>query len=212
MQPSPDSFAKGIAALILAAGQAERMGQAKVLLEWTEGKTILEHIVEQVHAVVDDVTVITGAYHVDVAIAAQRANVVTLHNSDFAGGEMLSSLKIGLQYLMADAEIEAVLVVLGDQPQIEVSTIHAVLEAYRAGSGTIVAPRFEGQRGHPVLFGRVHWQAICDLPAGAAPRMLFAAQPESVYHVEVSSDSVVRDIDTPADYAAERKRAGLSPS
>jgi molybdenum cofactor cytidylyltransferase len=160
---------------------------------------------------VDDVTVITGAYHADVSIAAQRANVVTLHNANYARGEMLSSLKIGLQYLLADPQIEAALVVLGDQPQIEISTIKAVIDAYRAGSGTIVAPRFEGQRGHPVLFGRIHWQAICDLPADAAPRMLFASHPESVYHVDVSSDSIVRDIDTPADYAAERQRAGLPP-
>lgn len=210
MQPILDEAANGIAALILAAGQAERMGQAKVLLQWTQDRTILEHIIQQVHAVVEDVTVITGAYQADVAIAAQQANAATLRNADYARGEMLSSLKIGLQHLMADPLIEAALVVLGDQPQIEISTIQAVLEAYRAGAGTIVAPRFEGQRGHPVLFGRDHWQAICDLPADAAPRMLFASRPESVYHVDVSSDSVLRDIDTPADYAAERKRAGLA--
>lgn len=212
MRSSSETSVSGVAALILAAGRAARMGQAKVLLEWGEGATILVHIIQQVRSVVSDVRVITGAYQADVARAAQQASAVTLHNPEYEDGEMLSSLKIGLQSLMPDGQIEAALVVLGDQPQIEVSTITSVIEAYRSGSGTIVAPRFDGQRGHPVLFAREHWPSICDLPVDAAPRLLFAVRPESVFYVDVSTDSVLRDIDTPADYAAERKRAGFSPA
>lgn len=202
-----------VAALVLAAGKAERMGRAKVLLEWVEGRTILEHVIQQLRqsGVVDEIIVITGAYEAAVTEAAQRAKAVTLANPDYAAYDMLSSLKVGLNALQPQLSTSAALVVLGDQPQIEIATLQAVVQAYREGKGTIVVPQFNKQRGHPVLFGRAHWESLCDLPPETAPRAVLAASPEAVFPVPVANDSILRDIDTPGDYAEERKRAGLHP-
>lgn len=202
-----------IAALVLAAGKAERMGRAKVLLEWSEGRTILEHIIHQLRqsVVIDEIIVITGAYGDTVTEIALRANAVPLPNPDYATYDMLSSLKVGLNALQSEPQIDAALVVLGDQPQLEIATLQAVIHAYRERKGTIVVPQFNKQRGHPVLFGRAHWVALCNLPPEAAPRAVLAASPEAVFAVPVMNDSILRDIDTPDDYAEERKRAGLHP-
>ncbi len=201
-----------VASVILAAGKAERMGQAKVLLEWMPNTTILEHIIDQLQKsqVVDPIIVITGAYGLYVTKIAQRAGAVTVHNPDYTTYDMLSSLKAGLRHLQEHQTIQGALVVLGDQPQIEITTIQSVVQAYWDGKGTIVAPQFDGQRGHPILFDMAHWDAICHLPDDAAPRALFAASPQAVFRVEIGSDSILRDIDTPSDYAEERKRAGLA--
>jgi CTP:molybdopterin cytidylyltransferase MocA len=48
-----------------------------------------------------------------------------------------------------------------------------------------------------------------DLPAGGAPRDVINAHADEAYFVEVNTDSVLRDIDTPDDYQQERRRAGL---
>jgi CTP:molybdopterin cytidylyltransferase MocA len=64
---APDFVQSGFAAVVLAAGEARRMGmnQPKVLLPWHPGATILDHILHQLteSGVIDRVIVVTGAYH-----------------------------------------------------------------------------------------------------------------------------------------------------
>lgn len=55
-----------------------------------------------------------------------------------------------------------------------------------------------------------YWPEILDLPRGAAPRDVINAHADQIYYVNVDTDSVLRDIDTPADYQEARKRAGLA--
>ena len=111
---------------------------------------------------------------------------------------MLSSLQVGLKAI--GKANHACLVVLGDQPAIEPEIINRLMEAYYRGRGRIVAPFYRNQRGHPILIDKAFWQAIIELPEGAAPRDAIRASEDEIYHVEVNSDSVLRDIDTPEDY------------
>jgi len=196
-----------VGAVVLAAGMSRRMGEAKVLLPWLGGKTILEHIIQQlILARVDPILVITGNRAADVRLAAERAGAETVHNPDFESGEMLSSLKVGLRAL--PAQVAAALVVLGDQPRIQPRIVEQVIMAYAEGKGEIVAPSYEMRRGHPILIDRRYWSEILDLPASGAPRDVINRYP--VAHVNVDTDGVLRDVDTPEDYRDERGRAGLS--
>ena len=198
-----------VAAVMLAAGLSTRMGQPKVLLPWTRKTTILEHILMQlILARMDHITVVTGNRAGEVTRLATARGVETVHNPLYESGEMLSSLQTGLASL--PDRIAAALVVLGDQPRIEPKVIGQLLMAYAEGQGYIVAPRFEKQRGHPILIDRRFWPEIMALPPGSAPRDVINRYPELVTHVDVNTDSVLGDVDTPDDYRRERRRAGLS--
>jgi molybdenum cofactor cytidylyltransferase len=197
-----------IAALILAAGMSRRMGQPKVLLPWTRKHTILEHIISQLSlARVDHITVVTGNRAGEVRRRAAAQGVEVVHNPDYETGEMLSSLKAGLKAL--PAHIAAALVVLGDQPRIQPRVVNQLAMAYAEGRGPIVAPRFESQRGHPILIDRRYWQEFLALPADAAPRDVINHYKDQVAFVDVDTDSILGDVDTPEDYQQERWRAGL---
>lgn len=197
-----------VGAVILAAGMSSRMGQHKVLMPWIDGRTILEHIIHQLlQSKVDAITVVTGHRAKEVADKVKPLEVQTVYNRAYKTGEMLSSLKAGLQ--AQPPHVSAVLVVLGDQPRIQPRVIYQVLMAYAEGRGEIVAPRFEGERGHPILIDRRFWAEILDLPADGAPRDVLKRHPELIAHVDVDTDSILRDVDTPADYQDERGRAGL---
>ncbi len=199
-----------VGAVVLAAGLSRRMGQPKVLLPWSDRKTILEHILEQlVLARVPHIVVVTGHRADEVESRAARLGVPTVRNPDFAAGEMLSSLKVGLQAL--PAQVSAALVVLGDQPRIQPRVIADVLTAYAEGAGHIVAPSYQMRRGHPILIDRRYWPEILSLPPGGAPRDVINRHSDQVAYVNVDTDSVLRDVDTPEDYQQERRRAGLSP-
>lgn len=199
---------RSVGAVVLAAGKASRMGQPKVLLPWANGATILEHILSQLILTrIDHITVVTGSRAADVRHLALKSGVEVAHNPDYATGEMLSSLKTGLQAL--PAHLAGALVVLADQPRIQPRVINQLLMAYAEGRGQIIAPRYQGQRGHPILFDRRFWPEILELPADSAPRAILQRHPEAVYFVDVDTDSILGDIDTPEDYQQERRRAGL---
>ena len=194
-----------VGAVVLAAGLSRRMGEPKVLLPWGEGQTIIEHILEQLlMARVDHIVTVTGNQSERVSAIAQALEVPTVFNADFATGEMLSSLKVGLRAL--PDQVGAALVVLGDQPSLQARVVTQVIQRYAEGAGDIVAPSFERRRGHPILIDRRYWREILALPDDGAPRDVINAHSDRIAYVEVPSDSVLRDVDTPDDYRAERAR------
>jgi len=102
--------------------------------------------------------------------------------------------------------------VLGDQPRVQPRVIGKLLAAYFEGRGEIVVPSYQMRRGHPILVDRRYWQEILALPPEGAPRDVINAYADRIAYVEVDTDSVLRDVDTPDDYRDERQRAGLSPA
>jgi molybdenum cofactor cytidylyltransferase len=196
-----------VGAVVLAAGQSARLGRSKVLLPW-DGQTVIESIVARlVTARIPEIVVVTGFRGGDVARALKKLPVRTVHNPGYVAGEMLSSLQVGLRDL-ADATA-ACLVVLGDQPSLDGRVINQVQAAYAARRGGIIVPEHRGQRGHPVLFDRRFWPELLALEDGA-PRDVVRRHPDHTATVEVDTDSILRDIDTPEQYRQERFWAGLS--
>lgn len=198
-----------VGAVVLAAGMSRRMGQPKVLMPWTARKTILEHILEQLLlARVPHVTVVTGHRAGEVVALAKRAGVKDVHNPDYARGEMLSSLKAGLAAM--PSHVAAALVVLGDQPRIQARVVSQVLTGYAEGVGDIIAPSYQRRRGHPILIDRRYWKEIMALPEDGSLRTIMERYKDRIGYVNVDTDSILGDVDTPDEYREERRRAGLA--
>jgi molybdenum cofactor cytidylyltransferase len=195
-----------VGAIVLAAGMSTRMGQTKALLPW-DGRTVIEAIVSRlIVARFPEIVVVTGHRGQDVARALAKLPVQTAHNPNYAQGEMLSSLQVGLSAL--SEAMAACLVVMGDQPALDGRVIHRVLTAYAEGQGEMVMPVYQGQRGHPVLIDRRYWPELLALERGA-PRDVINRYPDRVAEVPVDTDSVLRDIDTPEQYRRARFLSGL---
>jgi len=193
-------------AIVLAAGMSRRMGQPKVLLPWGD-QTVLERILSQLIGSVDETVVITGAQRQAVEALARRAGATPIHNPDYAAGEMLSSLQVGLRALIERGAAGA-LAVLADQPMVRARTVHHIIQAYAQTQKGLVAPSHNMRRGHPILIDRRYWQALLDLPPGSAPRDVINRHPDDIAYVD-ADDSVLRDIDTLEAYREELRRAGL---
>lgn len=175
------------------------MGQAKPLLPWGE-RTVIAHILSVLlECPVDEILVITGHEREAVERHLVPGPVRAVPNPHYAAGEMLSSIQAGLRSTTADAA----LIVLGDQPALERSVVEAIIAAYREGRGDIVIPSYQMRRGHPLLIGRRHWAEILALGEGQILRAFFRGVGREIHHVEVTTPSVLRDMDTPADYERE---------
>ena len=99
--------------------------------------------------------------------------------------------------------------VLGDQPRIQPKVVNQVLMAYAEGKGRIVAPTYQGDRGHPLLIDRRYWPELMAMPPGGAPRDVINKYKSEMALVPVETDSVLQDVDTPDDYKRARWQAGI---
>lgn len=162
-----------------------------------------------VRARLEEIVVVLGHQADAVKRLLKPYGVTCVVNKAYKNGEMLVSMQTGLRTL--SPRMAAALVVLGDQPRMEPRTIYKVLKAYAEGQGDIVMPSYQMRRGHPYLLDRRYWQDIWALKAGQSPREVMNANSAAIAYVEVTNDSILRDVDTPQDYRDERARAGLDP-
>ncbi|WP_144148465.1 NTP transferase domain-containing protein [Paraburkholderia sp. BCC1884] len=107
---------------------------------------------------------------------------------------MGASLAAGIE-ASADAE-EGWIVGLADMPRIATATIEDVARALDGGA-SLVAPFYQGQRGHPVGFGIEHRDALLALDGDTGARSLFMSQ--FVTRLDVDDAGILRDVDTPED-------------
>ncbi|AXE95901.1 nucleotidyltransferase family protein [Paraburkholderia sp. 22099] len=106
---------------------------------------------------------------------------------------MGASLAAGIE---ASDDAEGWIVALADMPRIAVTTIEALARALDGGA-SLVAPFYEGQRGHPVGFGVAHRDALLKLDGDAGARSLLMSQ--HVTRLDVDDPGILRDVDTPED-------------
>lgn len=201
-------MAKEIAAIILAAGLSRRMGRPKMLLPWGE-RTVLGQVLTTLRkAGIEQRIVITGAEREQVEEIARQEGAECLYNPDYASGEMLSSIQAGLQALESRAEVQAVLICLGDQPQLEVGVVREVVKAWHETQAPLIAPTYAGRRGHPWLVARTYWHEMMALHPPATARMFLHAHAAEIYHLPVQTDSILKDLDTPEEYEKEKPEGG----
>jgi len=188
--------------MILAAGESKRMGKPKLLLPFGE-KTIIETIIDSViQSKLDDVLVVLGAHREKIEKKIKDFSIKIVVNPDFKN-DMLSSVQCGFRALPED--VEASLVILGDQPEISSALINKIVEAYKKSKKGIVLPVFRKNRGHPVLIDMKYQGEIEDLNPDLGLRNLVYKHAEDILEVEVITPSILQDIDTIEDYNRELK-------
>ena len=174
------------AAIILAAGLSSRMGRFKLTLPWGDRTVIGQVVATLAAAGVDGIIVVTGHRSDEVVATLAGTNAHVVHNPDYAAGEMLSSIQAGVRALTdrrglkpppqagesrlkSAGNAPAALLCLGDQPQMQVATVQAVLSAGEADSwNRIVIPSHQMRAGHPILLPNWLWPKSWDAPAPCA--------------------------------------------
>src|SRR5258706_1321750 len=200
IEPAP-LRAPRIAAVVLAAGLASRMGSNKLLQEW-RGKPLLRWTVEATLASqAEPVIVVTGHDAAKIEAALSGLNVEFVHNAQFRDG-LSTSLKAGLAAV--PSATDGALVVLGDMPEINAGLIDRMIAAFSPADGrSICIAMHQHRRGNPVLWARRFFGDIAALAGDAGAKPLLDLHEELVCEIDADA-AVLRDIDTPEALAALR--------
>jgi molybdenum cofactor cytidylyltransferase len=192
-----------IVALLLAAGASRRFGGGlQKLTQELDGKPVVRWSAESlVGSPVDEVLVVVGNTGGPVRDALRGLECRFVENAKADEG-MASSVSAGVGALAP--EVEAALVVLGDEPLAGREPVARVVERYRRGGASVVAPLFRGVRGHPVLFARSVFPELLALAGDRGARAVADRDPARLALVDLDLPKPV-DVDTAADLARLRR-------
>jgi len=176
------------------------MGGASKMLLAADGGTLLARVARRLlDAPLDRVVVVLGHDAERVrrdAALPEDERLVCVVNDRWAEG-MATSLVAGLR---ACADAEAVLVALGDQPEVEPSVVEKLVAAWRQGAA-LALPAHGGRASHPVLFDRRLFPELLALGGDVGAR---AVVKRHLAEAAIVEGEPLRDLDTPADYDAWR--------
>ena len=182
-------------AVILAAGEAVRMGAAKPAMPFGN-KTLVGAVIDTAKAAgMDPVVVVTG-FHRESVVAAVGDSARIAHNPDAASGNM-SSLLVGID---AVGGVDAVAVLLADMPRVRAEVVNDLTRGLRESGRMVAWTQYSDGRGHPIALTTRGISAIRGLDGSKALWPFFdALKPKAVFEMAVEGARPA-DINTPADY------------
>ncbi len=186
-----------VCGIVLAAGQALRMGLIKQLMQWG-GQPLIRHVVKEVLAShFDLVKVVLGAYATEIESHLADLNVKIIYNPDYRLGQS-SSIKKGLKDVRPD--LLGAAFILADQPLMERQTYNQLITFFKAKKPGILVPTYQNQAGNPVFFQRSFFKELLKIEGDTGGREIIRCYPEQVYRLAVDNPGILFDLDQPADY------------
>lgn len=193
-----------LTAVVLAAGASRRMQARNKLLLDFRGKPLVAHSVEAVLAAAPGEVVVVLGHEADRVRSVLSAYPVRfVHNNRHTEG-MLTSIQAGVAAAAPNAL--GYMICLADLPLLEPTELRTLAEAAIAAIAqdpeSIIVPVHGGQRGNPVIFSAAYRPKILAQRGSLGCRGLIKAHPDRVVPVEMATDHILVDVDTPAAYTA----------
>ena len=178
-------------AVILAAGEAKRMGHPKALIEHEGGRSFLQSLASTFGKAGCSVMGVVGK-----DADAVRAQHPALHLVDAEAWQEgpLASLRTGLRAALEEGA-DVVLVHPVDMPTLRATTLKSLLKSTPDGTG--LRPEFEGAPGFPLILSR---QGAEQLLAAQGATLEPALQALALKRVTVKDPGVVVNINSPDIY------------
>ncbi len=182
------------AAVILAAGRSERLGQPKQLLSWNDEPYIKNIAQTALVAGLNPVIVITGAEKELIENALNSLPVKCVFNPEWSLGQA-TSVRAGVTNLPQGCD--RVMFFLSDQPQISIPLIRQLIERHNLNRAPITIPLTPARRGNPVLFGNETFTFLKTLQGDQGGRSAFNAF--SVDELMWIDERILLDVDKQED-------------
>jgi molybdenum cofactor cytidylyltransferase len=185
------------AIIILAAGGSSRLGQPKQLLEIL-GEPLLRRVVRIAANVrPDHLIVVLGSSACDCVQAIKDCGADIVVNPFWESG-LAGSIRIGVERA-EEEHADSVLLLLADQPWLNSAVIRQFYDRMSGCSDMLIAARYDGVLGAPVMFGLDWFPKLKNLEGDQGARNLVAQEAHRAEIIDWSDGAV--DLDTPEDLA-----------
>lgn len=188
-----------IAILILAAGGSSRMGTPKQLLKWKDSNLLDQTISKAIQLKSEEVIVVLGAKSDKIIPKIDQNKVSILINQNWELG-LGSSISEGIKFIqMSYPDITGILVMLSDQPLIELDHYLTLIDVFTSESRQIIATKYnDGKLGVPALFDSFYLNDLSELNSETGAKQLLIKYSKNVQ--SVLNQNAVFDLDTLEQY------------
>jgi molybdenum cofactor cytidylyltransferase len=182
--------------VLLAAGKGSRFDpsgvQNKLMQSLTSGDIVVTSSAKNMLTVLPNVLAVVrpGADAVALELRKLGYQVTECPTADQGMG---ASLAYGLSQV---SDAAGWVIALGDMPHVQPATFQRLIDVLQQGAD-IAVPTYQGRRGNPVAFSRLHLPRLLQLGGDRGARNLLQELP--VTEVSVADAGILRDIDTAAD-------------
>jgi molybdenum cofactor cytidylyltransferase len=191
-----------IVAVVLSAGESSRMGRPKALLP-VDGVRFIEKIVATLKSTrVGEIIVVLGHNAEEMRQKINDLPVTIVVNPNYKQGQ-LSSLIAAINTIQSSKRSESVdgiLVHLVDHPYINPDLVNSMIDRFHETKKLIVVPRYQGRRGHPVIFSSALFAALLAAPLDQGAKAVVQAHRGDTLEIDTEDEGVTIDIDTPEEY------------
>lgn len=199
-----------LGALVLAAGAGSRFGGGKLVAP-LEGRPVLQHVLDTLVLLRPVVTVVVVGPELDALAGIAWRDEQRAVNPD-PGRGLSSSLRMGIDAVLAAGDIDGVFILLGDQPRVAVATLDGLAAAARdalaRGAVAVVPAYAQGGGANPVLLLRAGFPLAALVSGDRGLGGVLDTRPDRVVTVPVPGSNP--DVDTPSDLRAMEDGAGLA--
>ncbi len=189
-----------IAVLVLAAGSSTRLKEPKQLLNY-KGKSLIEHAINTaIKSNIGPVLTILGSSRTKILdkLKSYQKKITIVENKNWKQG-VGSSIKVGIEEVQKKyPNIYGVLIMLSDQPKIDVNHLIKMVRSHYTFGKNIIASGYGGSFGVPAFFHHslFHYFDKLDGDHGAKP---IISKLKRDVHV-IPNPKAELDIDTTEDY------------
>ncbi len=185
--------------VLLAAGNASRMGQPKQLMDFGGVPLVRHAATEALASGCAPVVVVCGAESAAVTAALGGLAVEIAYNDRWAEG-MGTSIHCGIRRLesYAPAPPAGLILSLADQPLLDRDAFRRLVEIQHGTGLPIVTSTYDGTVGVPVLFTREMFAELLALPPSQGCKGVI--QRNAARAARLECPDALADIDTPGDF------------
>jgi molybdenum cofactor cytidylyltransferase len=183
---------KPLIGLLLAAGSSRRFGSNKLLHPLANNIPMAVQAARNLLGAIPTCIAVVRPEDHELKHALAALPLQVIDNPRHAEG-MSGSLVCGVR---ASRDATGWVVALADMPYIPVSVIKQIAQQLNNGAA-IVAPMYQGQRGHPVGFAARFREELLQLQGDNGARSLLHRHADQIHPLSADAPEVLIDIDAP---------------
>ncbi len=188
-----------ISAILLAAGQSQRMGGDNKLIKKYNKKYLINHILDAlIKSKVKKIIVVLGFQTSKVKkIIVEDKKISFVYNKNYKSG-MASSIKTGLKRI--SKKNIGFLIIHADMPQISRKIINKLYEAIKSKDKEIFVPTYKRKLGNPVGFKYSMLKTLKKIKGDKGAKKIIKRNKKKLYLIRVNSKSIFNNLNTPRDF------------
>ena len=185
-----------VGCLLMAAGNAERFGENKLLCAAWDGRSLIEHALDAIPRECFARVLVVTQYPEITALAKARG-FETLQNEHPERGQS-GTIRLGTRAL---SDCGAICFMVADQPLLRRETLAREVDFFSSHREHIVALGHNGVRGNPCLFPARFFPELLSLEGDVGGSAVIKKHPDNLMLFEAPEEEM-RDVDTKESLAA----------